>query len=198
MTGFNVPTFSRLILTWSVVVGLPASFFACAGQSSSTGNRMAIPNLDSLHQVIEHTDSVEANYFFYEEAFAAYKAEFLGVDKPSFMAVARGKDQAFCLFRPDPGRLCLDVGDKFKALGLGEPARDAYEAGLLSEGMNGDTLNIRLWSGMAELHLGWGENDKAMLHLTKVLEVDEKNKWARTMLASMSGKVSSLDTNRKP
>jgi hypothetical protein len=195
------PSLQRRLLAWSLAFGLTASLAAslaaCAGHPPAD-RRGAIPDLDSLHRVMEYNDSVDANYFFYEDAFMAYRAEFPGVDKPAYMAVARGKDQAFCLFQPDPGRLCLDIGDKFKALGLGEPARGAYEAGLLSEGMNGDTLNIRLWSGMAELHLGWGERKKAMSFLTKVLEVDGKNKRARKMMESMTSEALDAETTRKP
>ena len=133
----------------------------------------------------DHNDSVESNLFFYEEAFTAYKAKFPGVDKPAYMAIAQGKDQAFCLFQPNPAQTCLDVGDKFKSLGLAEPARDAYVAGLLSEGVNGDKLNIRFWSGMAQLHFDWQEYEQAKPYLTKVLEVEKKNKWAKKMLASI-------------
>jgi hypothetical protein len=174
------------LLAWSLSIGLPACLSACAGNSSSQCRPAAIPDLDSLNREVEHNDSVESNYFFYEEAFTAYKAEFPGMDKPTYMSVARGKDQAFCLFHPRPSTTCLDVGNKFKALGLEEPARDAYEAGLLSEGMNGDTLNILLWSGMARLHIGWGHTDRAMPFLTKVLEVDTKNAWAKKTLASLT------------
>jgi hypothetical protein len=178
------------LLAWSLAIGLPACLCACAGHPSPGWRSAAIPDLDSLNRVVEHNDSVESNYFFYEDAFTAYKAEFLGVDKPAYMAVARGKDQDFCLFQPNPAHICMDVGDKFKALGLEEPARDAYEAGLLSEGVNGDALNIRLWSGMAQLHLGWGQTERSKRFLTKVLEVDNKNGWARKMLASMTQEAS--------
>lgn len=169
--------------------GLPALLAACVGQPPRVGSPAVFPDLDSLNRVVEHNDSVEANYFFYEDAFTAYRGKFPGVDRPAYMAVARGKDRAFCLFQPDPARRCLDVGEKFKALGLGEPARDAFEAGLLSEGVNGDTLNIRLWSGMAQLHSGWREYDRARPFLIKVLEVDRRNKRARNMLASIPREI---------
>lgn len=179
-------SFPYRFLAWPLAIGLPACLSACAGHARPDWHPAAIPDLDSLNRVVEYNDSVEANYFFYEDAFTAYKAKFPGVDKPAYMAVARGKDAAFCLFQPNPALICVDVGDKFKALGLEEPARDAYEAGLLSEGVNGDRLNIRLWSGMARLHLAWLQREQAKLYLTKVLEVDNKNGWARKMLASMN------------
>ena len=161
------------------------SLAACAGNGPREERAATIQDLDSLNRVADHNDSVESNLFFYEEAFTAYKAKFPGVDKPAYMAVAQGKDQAFCLFQPNPAQTCLDVGDKFKSLGLAEPARDAYVAGLLSEGVNGDKLNIRFWSGMAQLHFDWQEYEQAKPYLTKVLEVEKKNKWAKKMLASI-------------
>lgn len=179
-------SFLNRLAVWSLAIGLPACLSACACRGRPDRQLAAIPDLDSLNRVVEHNDSVEANYFFYEDAFTAYKSEFPGVDKPAYMAVARGKDMAFCLFQPKPARTCLDVGDKFKALGLMEPARDAYEAGLLSEGVNGDALNIRLWSGMARLHISWLQHEQAKPYLTKVLEVDNKNDWARKMLATVN------------
>jgi hypothetical protein len=198
MNNPNLPPFPRRLLAGSLAFGLPAFLAACAGHSPRAERMATILDLDSLNRVVEHNDSVEANFFFYEDAFAAYKAEYPGVDKPSYMGVARGKDTFFCLFQPDPGRLCADVGDKFRSLGLEEPARDAYEAGLLSEGVNGDALNIRLWTGMARLHLGWGDNDRAKVYLTKVLEVDGQNQWARKMETCPAGATAAADTAKKP
>jgi hypothetical protein len=174
-------------LAWSLALGLQVLLTSCAGHASRIDRPAAIPDLDSLNRVVEYNDSMESNLFFYEEAFAAFKAEFPGVDKHSYMAVARGKDRSFCLFQPGPAVNCADIGDKFKALGLEEPARDAYEAGLLTEGVNGSALNIRLWSGMAELHIAWREYRQARPYLTKVLEVDRKNKRAKKLLVALPG-----------
>lgn len=150
---------------------------------------MATPNiqvdLDSLFVVNRHQDSVDANLYFYEHAFEDYHKRFPGVDKPSFMRVAKGKDQAFCLFKPDPAKTCLQIGDKFIALGLDEPARQAYEAGLVSEGVNEGRLNIRFWAGMGKIHFERGEFDKGAPFLAKVLEVEPKHKDARKLMASV-------------
>jgi hypothetical protein len=69
-------------------------------------------------------------------------------------------------------------------LGLTEQAQDAYEAGLVSEGMNGSRMNIRLWSGLGRIHIGRGEIDKAQPFLGKVLEVEPKNREAKRLLAA--------------
>jgi hypothetical protein len=158
---------------------------ACTAHRTKPEAKATIHDLDSLHQVAQYNDSVESNIFFYEEAFQSYREKFPGVDKPAFMAVARGKDQAFCLFQPDPARKCLDIGDKMNDLGLKEPARDAYEAGLLSEGANDGALNIRLWSSLAQLHFEAREWAQARHFLGKVLEAEPRNKWAKQRLAEV-------------
>src|SRR5690349_18524325 len=111
---------------------------ACAGSGGKSRKSTVKVNLDSLNQVNQHNDSIESNLVFYEHAFDDYKARFPGVAKPDFMRIAKGKDQDFCLFKPNPAQVCLEVADKFNDLNLKEPAKDAYEAGLLSEGYNGD------------------------------------------------------------
>ncbi len=162
--------------------------FACASHPVKEEPLFGIHALDSLNRVAEHNDSVEANLYFYEEAYATYRERYPGVDKPTFMTVARGKDQAFCLFQNDPANLCLNVGDKFNNLGLKEPARDAYEAGLVSEGYNDGKINVRLWSSLAQLHYESGEKGSARAYLTKVLEVEPGNKWAKKMMAQVARK----------
>lgn len=151
---------------------------------------MATPNitldLDSLHRANLHQDSVESNHFFYEQAYEEYRERFLGVDKPSYMRIAKGKDKEFCLFRPNPATTCQAIGDKLDALGLGEPARDAYEAGLLSEGVNGSRMNVRLWASLAKIHFERREFDRGEAYLAKVLEVEPKNREAKKLLASAS------------
>lgn len=162
---------------------------ACSGSRAPKSEGLAtVHDLDSLHQVAQYNDSVESNVFFYEEAYTSYREKFPGVDKPAFMAVARGKDQAFCLFQPDPARMCQDIGDKLTNLGLQEPARDAYEAGLLSEGANDGAANVRLWSSLARLHADAGEWDAARGYLGKVLELEPRNKWARKLKAEAAAK----------
>jgi tetratricopeptide (TPR) repeat protein len=104
------------------------------------------------------------------------------------MAIAKGKDQAFCLFQPDPAKACLDVGNKLNDLGLKDPARDAYEAGLLSEGANEGKLNLLFWSSLAQLHFEAQEYAQAKTYLSKVLEVDPKNKWAKKKLGEAEKK----------
>ncbi len=158
---------------------------ACSAHKPKSESKATIHDLDSLHQVAQYNDSVESNVFFYQESFKAYREKFPGVDEPAYMAVARGKDQAFCLFQPDPARKCLDIGDKMNDLGLKEPARDAYEAGLLSEGANDGALNIRLWSSLAQLHFEAKEWPQAKYFLGKVLEAEPKNKWAKQRLAEV-------------
>jgi tetratricopeptide (TPR) repeat protein len=160
--------------------------FACAPKPKPAETTLGIHALDSLHQEVQHQDSVDANLYFYEEAFAAYKEHFPGVDKPSFMAIAKDKDQAFCLFQPDPGHYCADVGDKYNNLGLKESAKDAYEAGLLSEGANEGGLNIRLWSSLAQLLYETRDLSSAQTYLNKVLESDPKNQWAKKFKKDLS------------
>jgi tetratricopeptide (TPR) repeat protein len=161
---------------------------ACSVHRNAPERSATINDLDSLHLVAQHNDSVDANLIFYEEAYTSYRTRFPGVDKPAFMAIAKGKDQAFCIFQPNPARTCLDVGNKFNDLGLKDPARDAYEAGLLSEGANDGKLNILLWSSMAQLHFEAKEYDEAKTYLSKVLEVEPKNKWAKKLISESAKK----------
>jgi hypothetical protein len=181
--------FSRL-LPLALLSAAACMWSACAG-SKGQGRPITL-NLDSLNQVVEHNDSVESNHFFYEESFGLYHARYPGVDKPAYMRVARGKDQDFCLFKPDPARICQETGDKFNALNLKEPARDAYEAGLLSEGYNESIRNVQLWSSLGQLHIDEKAYDEGRGYLQKVLEVEPKNKWAKKQLAMIpkAGKAS--------
>ena len=156
---------------------------ACGGDKPKE-QAATVMDSDSLHRVNEHKDSTESNLFFYEHAFDDYKLRFPGVDKPHFMKIAKGKDQDFCLFKPNPSQTCLEVADKFNDLGLKQPAKDAYEAGLLSEGTNGDKVNVRLWASMAQIHFDGQEYDQGKSYLTKILEVEPNNKWAKKLLAS--------------
>jgi hypothetical protein len=160
-------------------------FVACAGNQSKAHKSAVTLNLDSLNQVNEHNDSIETNLVFYDDAFVKYKAKFPGVDKAQFMRIARGKDQDFCLFQPNPGQACLEVANHFNDLDLKPPARDAYEAGLLSEGYNGDKINVLLWASMGQLSVEQKEYDTGKSYLTKVLEVEPKNKWAKKLIASI-------------
>ncbi len=146
---------------------------------------MGVKDLDSLNQAAEYQDSVESNHFFYEQAFPEYRARYPGVDKAAYLRIAKGKDQDFCLFKANPAQTCLDTGDKFNALNLKEPARDAYQAGLLSEGYNESGQNVRLWASMAQLAVDAKEYDEGKSFLLKILEVDAKNKWAKKLLASL-------------
>ncbi len=174
-----------------VILPIALALAACSVQRKPHSQpKASINDLDSLHLVAQHNDSVDANLIFYEEAYQSYRGRFPGVDKPTFMAVAKGKDQAFCLFQPDPARTCLDVGNKFNDLGLKEPARDAYEAGLISEGANDGKLNILLWSSMAQLHYEAKEYDRAKTYLSRVLEVEPKNKWAKKLMGESAKRSS--------
>lgn len=188
------PSFRALAI---VIAGFSAgSLASCSRPRPRPEPQATVRDLDSLHLVAQHNDSVEANLVFYEEAFTAYREKFPGVDKPAFMAIAKGKDQAFCLFQPDPARACMDVGDKFNDLGLKEPARDAYEAGLLSEGANDAKLNVRLWSSLAQLHFEAKEYEPAKAYLGKVLEADPKNKWAKKLMGE--AQKGTTDPKAKP
>jgi len=160
---------------------------ACSGNPSTREEAAAtVRDLDSLHRVAQHEDSVNANLYFYEDAFVTYQKTHPAVTKAEFMEIAQGKDKAFCLFQPDAGNSCLKVGDQFHKLALKEPALDAYEAGLLSQTSNGDALNIQLWSSLAQLHFDAGESGKGRPYLAKILAVDPKNKWAKKRLTSAS------------
>lgn len=173
MTIISLSAFSALL------------FCACATQDKYRMEKLVLDlDLDSLHRANLHQDSVEANLFFYEQAFESYRERFPGVDKPAFMRIARGQDQEFCLFRADPAPACLEIGDKFAGLGLSPQARDAYEAGLLSEGVNGSKLNVQLWARLATLHFESEEFDKGKPYLSKVLEVEPSNRQAKKLLAS--------------
>lgn len=154
-------------------------------KASHPEKKATVKDLDSLNQVAEHKDSVESNHFFYEEAYAEYRARYPGVDKAAYLKIAKGKDQEFCLFKPNPVQTCLDNGDRFNDLNLKEPARDAYQAGLLSEGSNETRQNIRLWASMGQLAFDFKQYEEARIHLLKVLEVEPKNKWAKKLLGSL-------------
>ncbi|MDB5105265.1 MAG: hypothetical protein JWP91_2954 [Fibrobacteres bacterium] len=182
------------ILAWTHPKVLPAALaaaciamvLACAGKPKHAPKSvMTVQDLDSLNRVNAHNDSVDANLMFYEHAFKEYHARFPGVDKGEYMRLANGKDQEFCLFKANPARTCLEVGDKFNDLNLKQPARDAYQAGLLSEGFNDSGFNVRLWGSMGQLEIEEKEYDSARNYLTKVLEVEPKNKWAKKLKASI-------------
>jgi tetratricopeptide (TPR) repeat protein len=179
--------FLRLIIRTTLVgliglVGLIA--MACSNRFQSREDGTAtVHDLDSLHRVAQYEDSVNANLFFYEDAFIAYQKTHPSVTKSEFMQIARGKDQAFCLFQPQPGSHCLKVGDQFIKLGLREPAIEAFEAGMLSEKFNGDTLNIKLWTSLAQMHYEAQELETGRAYLAKILEVDPNHKWAKKQLA---------------
>lgn len=161
---------------------------ACAG-SGGGGREQASQaralNLDSLNQHLDHEDSVSSNAFFYEDAWKEYHKRYPGVDQREYTRIAQGKDQEFCLFKPEPASTCLDNGDKFNDLGLKPPARDAYEAGLLSEAYNDSTLNVKLWGSMGQLCAEEKDNDNARYYFTRILNADPKNKWAKKQLSGL-------------
>jgi hypothetical protein len=64
--------------------------------------------------------------------------------------------------------------------------------------VNGDALNISLWSAMAQLYTYWGKPEKAKPYLTKVTEVDPKNAWAKQMLAPEGPVAPAAEEERKP
>ena len=158
---------------------------AVEAKHAQPDKKATVKDLDSLNQVAEHKDSVESNHFFYEQAFTEYRTRYPGVDKAAYLRIAKGKDQDFCLFKANPAQTCLDNGDKFNDLNLKEPARDAYQAGLLSEGYNDSRQNIRLWASMGQLAVDAKEYDEGKTFLLKVLEVEPKNKWAKKLLSSL-------------
>lgn len=160
-----------------------AGLAACAGGSQGPRPHHTM-NLDSLHVIAVRNDSVEANLPFYDSAYEQYRVRFPGVDRPAFMKVAVGKDPEFCLFRPDPGRICLEIAEKFQSLDLGEPARDALIGGLVSEGYNPEKINIRLWAAMAKSHFDAKEFVQGKAYLVRVLEVEPGNRWAKRLMAS--------------
>ncbi|MEO6098252.1 MAG: hypothetical protein ABIW76_22320 [Fibrobacteria bacterium] len=181
----RVPNPLYHVLIAALSTALLSLLGACAGNAGQ-GNKSSVKvNLDSLHQVNQHNDSIESNLVFYEHTFDDYKARFPGVAKPDFMRIAKGKDQDFCLFKPNPAQVCLEVADKFNDLNLKQPAKDAYEAGLLSEGYNGDKINVRLWASLGQLSVEEKNYVTGKSYLTKVLEVEPKNKWAKKMIASI-------------
>jgi hypothetical protein len=170
-------------LFWVLV---SAWLMACTVNRTHDPRRAAaIASLDSLNREVEYQDSVESNVIFYEEAYLEYRKQFPGVDKPAYLAIAKGKDQDFCLFKPKPAQTCLETADKFNDLNLKPPAKDAYHAGLLSEGYNDSALNIRLWGSMGQLAIDDSDFDAARTYLNKILEVEPKNSWAKNLLSSL-------------
>jgi hypothetical protein len=161
-------------------------FLACAGSGKSGPPKSTVTvNLDSLHQVAQRKDSVESNIVFYEEAYQDYHKKYPGVDKAAYLRIAKGKDQEFCLFKPDPAQTCLETGDKFNDLNLKPPAKDAYQAGLLSVEYNESKFNIRLWGSMGQLAIEDKDYEAGKSYLLKLLEVEPKNKWAKKLMASI-------------
>jgi hypothetical protein len=181
----RIPNSLPQVLAAASSTALLSLLCACAGGGDKGRKSAVTMDLDSLHRVNQHNDSIESNLVFYEHAFDDYKARFPGVAKPDFMLIAKGKDQDFCLFKPNPGQHCLEVADKFNDLNLKQPAKDAYEAGLLSEGYNGDKINVRLWASLGQLSVEDKDYVIGKSYFTKVLEVEPKNKWAKKMLASI-------------
>jgi hypothetical protein len=163
----------------------PILWSACASKKPQPAKTITTLDLDSLHRVEARRDSVESNTIFYEQAYEDYRRRFPGVDKKVYLHVAKGKDQDFCLFKPDPAQTCLTVGDKFNDLNLKEPAKDAYQAGLVSEGANDSQINMRLWASMGQLSIEEKDYDMGRFYVSKVLEVEPKNKWAKKLLASI-------------
>jgi hypothetical protein len=156
----------------------------CAAPKPETARTVSL-DLDSLHRVQQYEDSVESNHFFYEEVFDTYHKRYPGVTKSDYMRVARGKDKDFCLFKPDPVDKCLESGDRLNDVGMKDPARDCYEAGLLSEGANTQAQNVRLWGSLGQLQTEAKEFEAGRTYLRKLLEVEPKNKWAKKLLASI-------------
>lgn len=175
---------SRRHALMTLAAACPLLWIACAGEKPQPAKAMIL-DLDSLHRVEARKDSVESNTIFYEHAFEDYRRRFPGVDKKVYFHIAKGKDQDFCLFRPDPAQTCLTVGDKFNDLNLKAPAKDAYQAGLVSEGANDSRINLRLWASMGKLALEEKDHDMGRFYISKVLEVEPKNKWAKKLLASI-------------
>lgn len=182
----ETPILFQRTLAPLAAAGVLSALLACGGGPKPAESKpITTRDLDSLNTVVERNDSVESNHFFYEQAFEEYRARYPGVDKAAYLRIAKGKDQDFCLFKKDPAITCLDNGDKFNDLNLKEPARDAYEAGLLSEGYNESRHNLRLWASMGQLHLEAKEYGEGKAYLLKILEVEPKNKWARKQLAAI-------------
>jgi tetratricopeptide (TPR) repeat protein len=142
-------------------------------------------DLDSLNREVEHKDSVDANLIFYEEAYQEYRKHFPGVDQSAYIHLAKGKDQEFCLFKSDPAKTCLENGDRLNDMDMKQAARDAYRAGLLSEGYNGAGDNVRLWGSMGQLAIETKDYEAAQSYIRKILEVDPRNQWAKKLSTSI-------------
>jgi hypothetical protein len=168
-----------------VICGSAFGLLACGGSKPVSENRPVVLNLDSLNRTLASKDSVESNVIFYEDAYRDYHARYPGVDKQAYLRIARGKDQEFCLFKPDPAKICLDNGDKFNDLGLKPPARDAYHAGLLSEQYNETDQNVKLWGSMGQLAIEEKDYEAGRKYMGKILETQPNNKWARKLLSSI-------------
>lgn len=174
-----------MIFLWLNVLFGCVCLMNCSTTTPKEHPKAKVKDLDSLNRIAEHKDSVESNTIFYEEAYQEYRKLFPGVDKSMYLHLAKGKDQEFCLFKPNPVKTCLETGDKFNDLNLKPPAHDAYAAGLLSEGYNDSAANIRLWGSMGQLFIEEKDYEMGRYYLMKLLEVDNKNKWAKKLLASI-------------
>jgi hypothetical protein len=184
----SFPTMTRSIF-WIYPTALIALIAACAGPQKAEENPgpkvITVKDLDSLNREVSHRDSVDANIIFYEEAYASYRGRFPGVDKSSYLRIAKGKDQEFCLFKPDPALTCVDNGDRFNDLQFKQPALDAYQAGLLSEGYNDPHVNVRLWGSMGQMAVEKKEFESAKMWFRKILDVEPGNRWALKQLSAI-------------
>ena len=173
-----------LIVSFFLITAILCLFPACSGSKQSNTSTVAL-DLDSLNRHLEHEDSVKSNLFFYQEAYVDYHKRFPAVMKSDYMRIAKGKDQDFCLFRPNPASTCSETGDKLNDVGMKESALEAYHAGLLSEGSNESSLNVRLWASVGQLSVENKDYAAGKSYFAKVLEVEPKNKWAKKQLASI-------------
>ncbi len=121
-----------------------------------------------------------------ESAFGRYHQRFPAVTRESFLTAAQGRQiPDYCLFRDDPAKACADYGDYENDHGRKKTALDAYQAGLLTEGYNDMRVNIRLWGGLAQLAIEGKDNYNAQVYLTKILDKDPNNKWAKQRLSGI-------------
>lgn len=179
-TGAKIRFLAFLAL---VMAGGLLLFPACTASKKSTASTTL--DLDSLNRELEHQDSVESNVYFYRDSYQDYQKRFPSVMKSDYMRIAKGKDQDFCLFKPNPAATCLENGDKFNDVDLKGSARDCYHAGLLSEAHNDSTQNIKLWASMGQLAIEDKDYEAGKAYLGKLLAADPKNKWAKKLLASL-------------
>jgi len=82
-----------MIFLWLNVLFGCICLMNCSTTAPKEHTKAKVKDLDSLNRIAEHKDSLESNTIFYEEAYQEYRKLFPGVDKSTYLHLAKGKDQ---------------------------------------------------------------------------------------------------------